>query len=376
MSPMTRITVLFATLNGADTLPRMLHTLELLKSPTGGWKVIAVDNGSDDGSLRILGEWAGKLPLLAISEPRRGKNIALNAGLAHIEGEIVALTDDDVVLLPDWLIAIENVAAQQIGYDIFGGAIYPVWEQPPPDWVLRCVPKHMYSCTDFQEGPIHPLGVWGPSMAVRSSVFRKHRFDENIGPNGSSVYAKGSESEFAQRAARSGHQCWHFHASPVGHIIRPYQLRPEWLLQRSYNDARGVRRLSRMGRQRSVFRVFGYPLRHVFGFIRAVVALIMAGCAVAISRLSDDFEDQFRASSRLRYCQGDFAERRYQEKVRRGSTRAGAKRKKRFLSTKPSGDRLTGSLWDSDSESAPAPSFSPIVKSGYPTEEPHDYLPN
>jgi glycosyltransferase involved in cell wall biosynthesis len=331
MPPMTRITVLFATLNGANTLPRMLHTLERLKSPTGGWKVIAVDNGSDDDSLRILGEWAGKLPLLIISEPRQGKNIALNAGLAHIEGEIVALTDDDVILAPDWLMAIESVAAQQIGYDIFGGAIYPVWEQPPPDWVLRCVPKSMYSCTDFQEGPIHPLGIWGPSMAVRSSLFRENMLDENIGPNGSSVYAKGSESSFALRAARSGHRCWHFEASPVGHIIRPYQLRPEWLLQRTYNDARGIRRLSRMGTQRPIFRVFGYPLRHAFGFIRAAVALTMATCAVAISRLFGDFEGQFRASSRLRYYQGDFAERCYLEKVRRGSARAGPKRKERFL---------------------------------------------
>jgi glycosyltransferase involved in cell wall biosynthesis len=319
MPPTTRITVLFATLNGAHTLPRMLDTLERLKSPTGGWKVIAVDNGSDDGSLRILEERAVKLPLLALSEPRRGKNIALNTGLAHIEGEIVALTDDDVILPPDWLIAIESVATQQVGYDIFGGAIYPVWEQPPPDWVLRCVSKSMYSCTDFPQGAIHPLEVWGPSMAVRSSLFREHRFDENIGPNGSSLYAKGSESEFTLRAARSGHRCWHFHAAPVGHIIRPYQLRPEWLLQRTYNDARGVRRLSRIGKQRPIFQVFGYPLRHALGFIRAAVALTTATCAVAISRLFGDFEDQFRASSRLRYCQGDFAERYYLAKVRRGS---------------------------------------------------------
>ena len=320
---MSRITVLFATLNGAHTLPRMLDTLQRLEPPTGGWKVIAVDNGSDDDSLRILKERAVKLPMMALSEPRRGKNIALNAGLAHTEGEIVALTDDDVILPPDWLITIESVAAQQVGYDIFGGAIYPVWEQTPPDWVLRCVPKKMYSCTDFPKGPIHPLGVWGPSMAVRSSVFRGHRFAENIGPNGSSLYTKGSETEFTVRAARSGHRCWHFHASPVGHIIRPHQLRPEWLLQRAYNDARGIRRLSRIADERPLFRVFGYPLRHAFGFIRAAGALTTATCRVATSRLFGDFEYQFRASSRLRYCQGDFAERYHLEKVRRASARAG-----------------------------------------------------
>jgi glycosyltransferase involved in cell wall biosynthesis len=314
---MSRMTVLFATLNGAHTLPRMLDTMQRLEPPTGGWKVIAVDNGSDDNSLRILQERAVKLPMTVFSESQRGKNIALNAGLAHIEGDIVALTDDDVILPPDWLIAIESVAAQQTSYDIFGGAIYPIWEQTPPDWVLRCVPKKMYSCTDFPQGPIHPLGVWGPSMAVRSSVFREHRFAENIGPNGSALYAKGSETEFTMRAAKSGHRCWHSHAAPVGHIIRPYQLRPEWLLQRTYNDARGIRRLSRMNNERPLFQVFGYPLRHALGFIKAASALTSAALCVAISRLFGGFEDQFRASSRLRYWQGDFAERYHLEQVRR-----------------------------------------------------------
>ena len=318
---MSRVTVLFATLNGAHTLPRMLDTLQRLEPSTGGWQVIAVDNGSDDDSLRILRERAAGLPMMALTEPRRGKNIALNAGLAHIEGEIVALTDDDVILPPDWLRTIESLAAQQVDYDIFGGAIYPVWEQTPPDWVLRCVPKTMYTWTDSPQGPIHPLAVWGPSMAVRSSVFREHRFAENIGPNGSSRYTKGSETEFTMRAARSGHRCWHFHASPVGHIIRPHQLRPEWILQRTYNDARGTRRVSRIGNERPLFQVFGYPLRHAFGFIGAGGALTTAACRVAVSRLFGDFEDQFKAYSRLRYCQGDLAERYDLAKVRYASAR-------------------------------------------------------
>jgi glycosyltransferase involved in cell wall biosynthesis len=306
---LSRVTILFTTHNGADTLPRMLDTLQRLEPPIGGWKVIAVDNGSDDDSLPILKARADKLPMMALSEPRRGKNIALNAGLAHREGDILALTDDDVLLPADWLTRIESVAAEQVGYDIFGGEIVPVWEQPPPDWVLRSVPERMYTCTDFPEGPIHPLQVWGPNMAVRSSVFRKHRFAENIGPDGSAFYARGSETEFTMRAARNGHRCWHFRASPVGHIIRSHQLRPEWLLQRAYNDARGIRRLSRMSYGGPVLEVFGYPVRHAFGFIKSYGMLTTAACRLAFARLFGDFESRFRASLQLSYCQGDLAER-------------------------------------------------------------------
>jgi GT2 family glycosyltransferase len=313
---MSRVTVLFATLNGAHTLPRTLDALERLAAPSGGWKLIAVDNGSDDDSLRLLTARTGKLPITVLSEPRRGKNTALNAALAHVEGDIVALTDDDVILPEDWLVAIERAAAQNPGYDIFGGAIDPVWEDEAPDWVLRCVPKGFYSWTDFPEGPVDPHRVWGPSMAVRSSVFRAQKFAEGIGPDGSALYAMGSETEFTMRAERAGHRCWHFRAAPVGHIIRAHQLKPEWLQQRAYNLARGDRRKFRIFEPDARLQVFGYPLRYLFGFVRGAGHLAAAACNVARARLLGDFEDRFRADLRLRYYRGDMAERCAQEKAR------------------------------------------------------------
>src|ERR1700753_1443831 len=109
---MVKVTVLFASLNGARTLPRMLDQLEHLEPPTGCWDVVAVDNGSSDDTLKILREWKDKLPLTVISEPRRGKNIALNAALPFVKGEIVALTDDDMIVSPDWLVSIERIAVE------------------------------------------------------------------------------------------------------------------------------------------------------------------------------------------------------------------------------------------------------------------------
>lgn len=85
---MAFVTVLFATLNGAHTLPRMLGTLGALASPSDGWKVVAVDNGSTDDSLNILEQHTCKIPMMVLKEPRRGKNIALNTGLALVEATL------------------------------------------------------------------------------------------------------------------------------------------------------------------------------------------------------------------------------------------------------------------------------------------------
>lgn len=278
--------------------------------------MVAVDNGSTDDSLRILEQRTAQLPMTVVSEPRRGKNTALNAGLAFIEGDIVALTDDDVILPPDWLVAIDKAAASNPDHDIFGGAIAPVWEVPPPDWVLNCVPKGWLSLTEFPEGPIEPQSVFGPNMAVRAAVFRQLKFAEDTGPDGT-VHTVGSETEFTMRAERSGHRCWHFHASPVGHIIRPYQLSPEWLLQRAYNFGRGNRRMFRIRvNEDGSLQAFRRPMRHKLGFARGVGHLAAAFCRLMASRLFGGFENQFRASLRWRYSQGDLAERYASERDR------------------------------------------------------------
>jgi hypothetical protein len=293
---MARITVLFATLNGAHTLPRMLATLGVLESPSDGWKVVAVDNGSTDDSRNILEQHVGRIPMTVLKEPRRGKNIALNTGLGLAEGDIVALTDDDIILPRDWLVSIENVAAARADNDIFGGVIYPIWEEPPPAWVFHCVPKGFFGWTEFPEGPIQAASIWGGNMAVRADVLRDHKFAEGV--------EIGSETEFTLRAEGNGHRCWHFHASPVGHIIRPYQFKFEWLAQRAYNDGRGE------------LMIYNIMHKETPGFYRAMKLIRGAGgvtiaaCKSACARLLGDDYDQLKAYLCLQYRRGVFAERR------------------------------------------------------------------
>jgi glycosyltransferase involved in cell wall biosynthesis len=295
---MAFVTVLFATLNGAHTLPRMLGTLGALASPSDGWKVVAVDNGSTDDSLNILEQHTRKIPMMVVKEPRRGKNIALNTGLALVEGDIIAFTDDDIILPRDWLVSIENVAAARAEYDIFGGAIYPVWEEPPPAWVFECVPKYFLGWTDFSEGPVKGHAIWGGNMAVRAAVFREHKFAEGV--------EMGSETEFIMRTEGSGHRCWHFHASPVGHIIRPYQLTPEWHAQRAYQHGRGREMITDIYNKEAL----GQPLYRTVRVIKGAARVTMAACKVARSGLLGDTHDHLEAFLWLQYWRGNFAERR------------------------------------------------------------------
>ncbi len=247
------ISVLFATHNGAKTLPRMLDALCLIDWPSNAWEVIAVDNGSQDDTRAILDGYRSRLPLRVVDCPERGKNRALNRGLEHVTGELTILTDDDILPEPDWLRRMADGATAHPEFAIFGGRILPEWPSDPPGWILENVPLGMtFALTegDPPGGEVDPGLVWGPNMMCRTAIFEAgHRFDERIGPAAGN-YVMGSETEFTRRMVACGFRCAYLPESRVRHIVRANQFEPDWLLNRSlragkasfvHNNARHLR---------------------------------------------------------------------------------------------------------------------------------------
>jgi len=297
---MANLTVMLATYDGAATLPRLLGSLARQRPPTGGWKLVAVDNGGGAAGGAILREWSARLPLTLVTETRRGKSAALNTGLREVEGDLVVFTDDDVVPPADWLVSLRALADARPDYDIFGGAIEPIWPFDPPPWVLRCAPQAFFAWTQFDEGPVSPRMIWGPNMALRRKVLEGRRFLEDIGPDGTQSYPVGTETEFIVRAAEAGRRCWHAPDIVVGHIVKPHQLTERWLLQRAYNHARGARRILRSRRSGP---------RRAAGLGRALGQYGLARVASLTARLYGDFDAQFRAALAVKRIEGDLDER-------------------------------------------------------------------
>ncbi|MBX3024629.1 glycosyltransferase family 2 protein [bacterium] len=244
------LTVLIATHNGAETLPRVLDAHARLRPPPGGWKLVVVDNGSDDGSAAVAAGFADRLPLQLLSEPRRGKNRALNRGLRELAGDLAVFTDDDSLPAPDWLIRLRAAADTHPDFGIFGGRIVAQWDAPPAQWIRdagRAAPLFSESDPAAIEGPCEANKIWGPNMAVRAEWFhRGHRFDERIGPDRTATYAMGGETELTLRLAIAERvRCWHCPDALVHHIVRPRQLTRAWILRRAFHLGRCVRRESR-----------------------------------------------------------------------------------------------------------------------------------
>ena len=237
-SPDAALTVLFATRNRAAALAPVLESFTRLAAPQGGYKLIVVDNGSTDGTPQLLRSYAERLPLTALEEPLAGKNRALNTALPHLQGALIVLTDDDVLPQVDWLVRLQQAAFDHPEIALFGGTVLPHWSRPRPSWLTEAaVPfSVLYAQQKRGAGPCSCDAIFGPNMAVRSSVFAAgHRFSEQVGPDETRrMYAMGGETEFLRRVEAAGYRSWFTPEAVVGHIIRPEQLEEEWILQRGY----------------------------------------------------------------------------------------------------------------------------------------------
>jgi len=207
------------------------------------WKLVVVDNGSSDSTQAILSSFKPYLPLEVLEQPKAGKSRALNTGVGAIEGQLAVITDDDAVPTFSFLEAWAQYLDQCLVFGLFGGRIAPLFEVPPPLWLLKSRLRFglMFAERDLPEGLVDPGDIYGGNMAVRAAVFeRGFRFDEDLGPNGEDPYYRmGSEVEFCRRVARSGVSCWFAREPRVQHIVRSHQYDETAWANRAYRCGRG-----------------------------------------------------------------------------------------------------------------------------------------
>jgi glycosyltransferase involved in cell wall biosynthesis len=293
------LTVLLATRNGEETLPRVLDAYCQISMPNKEWKITIVNNGSTDHSERIIRSFMDTLPIEVLNEPRKGKNIALNTGLSKIDGELVVFTDDDVMPHADWLKNISLAADTQTDYTIFGGPIFPEWDLQPDQWILDWANlAAVFGIMDNipEDGPIVHSSVYGGNMAVRSEVFKMgYRFEETIGPQGKN-YAMGSETELLLRLGQDGFKAWYCKNATVKHIIRPVQVTEKWIMERAIRFGRGQYRLGRAYPERK-WPILGMPTQ-------CLLQLIKRGCCYLSALTRNDKEKIFKEGWLLNYYYG------------------------------------------------------------------------
>lgn len=99
---MLKVSVIIPALNGEKTLTECLRSVQAQSYKN--YEVIVVDNGSTDGTRKIIESLAEKDERIqCVFEPHRGRGSARNRGIEAANGEIIAMTDADCLVPYFWL---------------------------------------------------------------------------------------------------------------------------------------------------------------------------------------------------------------------------------------------------------------------------------
>jgi glucosyl-dolichyl phosphate glucuronosyltransferase len=133
----TCISVLICTYNRARLLRETLTAIRSLDVPDCDVEVVIVDNNSTDNTRLVVEEAAREstVPVTYVHERQQGKSFALNTGLAHARGDVIALTDDDVLPARHWLTRIVSIFRDRDVTFAFG-KVLPRWGDVPPPELL------------------------------------------------------------------------------------------------------------------------------------------------------------------------------------------------------------------------------------------------
>jgi L-malate glycosyltransferase len=326
------LTVLIATYNGAETLSEVLDAYCRVQPPEGGWKLVIVDNGSTDATKEIIHSFTDRLPVSYLFEPARGKNAALNTGLASVEGDLVVMTDDDILPRFGWLKELRLAADSHPSYSVFGGPVTLHWEIQPEQWILSWVKLGVvFALTDpsWEEGPIIPGYVFGGNMAIRTRIFEAgYRFDSRIGPRGH-WYAMGSETELTRRLGKAGFNSWHCKKAIVEHMVRKSQMTRRWIFSRALKFGRGMYRTEYQHDYADHKKHLGIPR----GLIERAVR---KGLGTALAKLFSDRAKLFERRWALNYTLGQIIEAWLIHRERQSHlARQGSSRSEKFVNSMP-----------------------------------------
>lgn len=251
------VSVVVPSLNAEQTLGEQLAALagQDFDQP---WEVVVVDNGSTDATSEVAhsGPCHPMATVRVVCEPRRGLNVARNAGVRAARAEIIAICDADDVVSDSWLSAL---LAGLGTADAVAGSLDLMRINPPQAVALRGARG-----TDATPGVARGLGFLDEllcgNVAFRRQVWEAiEGFDESFSRGGDDV-------DFSWRAQLAG-----FRVGYAPDAVIYYRIRPDRrsLFRQYVRDGEGSAHLYRR------FRRQGMPRRSTGRAVRSAISLAL-----------------------------------------------------------------------------------------------------
>jgi glucosyl-dolichyl phosphate glucuronosyltransferase len=233
----TDISVVIATYNRAESLGTTLQSFAGLTVPADlSWELLVIDNNSTDRTREVIKDFAHKAKFLVryLWEGTQGRSAALNSGIAASQGDIIAFTDDDVVLHANWLCSLKSTF-DRFACAAVAGRVIPSWNHPKPDWLEL---TGQFAVVNFDLGAelkeikVPPLGA---NSAFRKEIFGKYGlFRLDLGVRGAKHTITCDDTEFGDRLIRVGEKIIYDPEAIIYHPVDPSRTTKKYFISWYY----------------------------------------------------------------------------------------------------------------------------------------------
>ncbi|MGY1856579.1 glycosyltransferase family 2 protein [Modestobacter sp. SYSU DS0290] len=234
------VSVVVCTRDRSAVLAGCLERLRALTHPQ--LEIVVVDNAPTDDSTRAVVAAAQERDdrVRYVVEPRPGLSAARNRGLAEARGAVLAYTDDDVAVDPDWVQGVLRGFRRGSGVGCVTGLVCTAAVDTPAEeyfdartalWSTRCTPELFDLTADRPDDPLYPYapGLFGTGANLsfdRQVLLELGGFDEALGAG--TLTRGGEDLDVFVRVLRSGRAIayepaavvWHHHRADDEALLR------------------------------------------------------------------------------------------------------------------------------------------------------------
>jgi GT2 family glycosyltransferase len=204
-SPEVDVSVVITTYNRAAVLPTALEGVLRQESSGIRYEIVVVDNNSKDATKAKVASLQERYPQLLRYhfEPRQGIAYGRNAGILASRAPIIAFTDDDVKVSPDWVTTLKRLLDEHPEVACVGGRVLPGPSPPFPSWLTRehWAPLALF---DYGEAPFYVTAARRLCLGAGNIAFRRTMF-ERVGMFAPRMVVS-EDNEILVRLWRSGGQ--------------------------------------------------------------------------------------------------------------------------------------------------------------------------
>ena len=262
-SPSPVVSVVLCTWNRVTLLEGALNALVSQTDPPDH-EIVVVDNDSTDESRLVIERYAAAHPQVRyVFEGAAGLSHARNTGVAHTTGRVVAFTDDDVRVPPDWLRSIAATSERHPDAAFFGGPVLPEWADSVPAWLTderwNALGAQSYGTEPFRVDDSRPVCLIGANLVLRRRAL------DAVGPFNPAVQrvhdgiGSTEDDEYHRRLRAAGAHGVYEPRLRVGAVITPDRLTKRYHRRWHFGHGRHIARMRIPHMERARLRILGIP---------------------------------------------------------------------------------------------------------------------